>query len=147
MGIFDSESKWGCFSEPISLLNVWLYVCVVSIFLSVCMCECRCVSLRISECLAIHVQLGKCLLVSDRVHCVWPCVHMSVGAFKWCVCECRGMCVSMSVWQSVCVNMLLCGCACHVYVWVSPCVNVHVDSPAFLVMCMSVCACLSTFCL
>lgn len=34
MGMFDFEPECGCvFSEPSGLLNVWLYMCVASVFL------------------------------------------------------------------------------------------------------------------
>lgn len=31
-----------------------------------------CVSVRVSECLGLHVQIGECLVVSDRVYLYVP---------------------------------------------------------------------------
>lgn len=88
-----------CFSEPIGLLNVWLYVWLY-------VYECVHVWLYVYEYVDFRMLKYACpirwILSCMYIH-LCPQVPLSVSTSKWCVCECKEIYVSGHACRRGCV--------------------------------------------
>ncbi len=69
--------------------------------MSVCVCECLCVSVSVCECLCVSVSVCGCLWVSV---CVCGCLCVSEGVSVR-VCECPCVCLCPRETQMTCTQM------------------------------------------